>query len=197
MKTAKEFRALARENLKGHWGAAILASLIATAVPALLNLIPTIGSIASLMITGQLIVGEIIFYSKLNKKNNPAVKDLFEDFTPNFLNNLCTYLLMTLYLILWSFLFIVPAIIKAYSYSMTMYIKSVNPNIGHNEAITLSRKIMNGKKWRLFCLSLSFIGWSILSMLTLGIGLIWLAPYMQTATTAFYQEAYESYTRAA
>ena len=52
---------------------------------------------------------------------------------------------MTLYLVLWAFVFVIPAIIKSYSYSMAMYIKSVNPNMGHNEAITLSRKIMNGK----------------------------------------------------
>ena len=76
---------------------------------------------------------------------------------------------------------------------MTMYIKSVNADMGHNDAITLSRKIMDGKKWRLFCLSLSFVGWMILCVFTFGIGFIWLIPYMKTTTTAFYQEAYESY----
>lgn len=193
MKTASEFRALARDNLKGNWGKAILVSLIAMIVPSLLNLIPGIGSIVSLVLTGQIVVGELIFYRKLNSKANPEVKDILDDFAENFISNFCTYLLMVLYLMLWAFLFIIPAIVKAFSYSMTMYLKSVKPNMGHNEAITLSRKIMDGKKFRLFCLSLSFIGWAILCIFTLGIGFVWLVPYMQSATTAFYQEAYDDY----
>ena len=115
MKTAHEFKTLARENLKGNWGVAILTSLTALALPALLNLIPAIGSIASLVITGQIAVGEIIFYSRLNKKMNVDIKDLFDGFSSNFISNFCTYLLMGLYLILWSLLFFIPGIIKSFS----------------------------------------------------------------------------------
>ena len=62
-----------------------------------------------------------------------------------------------------------------------------------NTAITLSRKMMNGNKWKFFCLSLSFIGWMLLGILTLGIGFLFLNPYMQASKVAFFEDAYNNY----
>ena len=67
-------------------------------------------------------------------------------------------LLKDIFLCLWSLLFIIPGIIKAYSNAMVPYVLADNPELGAKEAITLSHKMMNGSKWRAFVLDLSFIG---------------------------------------
>ena len=70
--------------------------------------------------------------------------------------------LMGLYTLLWTLLFIIPGLIKTYSYAMTPYILAENPGMTATDAITESRRIMDGNKWRLFCLGFSFIGWGLL-----------------------------------
>lgn len=100
----------------------------------------------------------------------------------------CAKFLQVLYISLWSLLFIIPGIIASYSYAMTPYILAENPNLRASEAIEISKQMMEGNRWRLFCLQWSFIGWELLCLLTLGIGKLWLVPYTQAATAAFYRE---------
>ena len=83
---------------------------------------------------------------------------------------------------------IIPGIIATYSYAMTEFILAENPDLTASEAIARSKEMMSGNRWRLFCLHFSFIGWDILSSLTLGIGNMWLRPYKQAANAAFYRE---------
>ena len=99
-----------------------------------------------------------------------------------------TRLLKGLYTLLWSLLFIIPGIIASYSYAMTGYILAEHPELTASEAIERSKEMMSGNRFRLFCLQFSFIGWSILCSFTLGIGNLWLRPYKQAATAAFYRE---------
>ena len=99
-----------------------------------------------------------------------------------------TRFLKTLYTLLWSMLFLVPGIIASYSYAMTAYILAENPDLSANEAISRSKEMMTGNRWRLFCLQISFSGWDILAALTMGIGNLWMTPYKQAATAAFYRE---------
>lgn len=96
-------------------------------------------------------------------------------------------LLIALFTLLWSCLFIIPGIIASFAYSQAFYILADNDNISPYEAIKLSREMMRGHKWKLFCLMLSFIGWILLSCITFGIGFIFLQPYMETAYTNFYE----------
>ena len=98
-------------------------------------------------------------------------------------------LLRSIYIFLWSLLFVIPGIYAAYGYAMTPYILLENPEMTANEAITKSKELMHGNRWRLFCLEISFIGWALLAaLLTLGIGVLWLKPYMETSFAAFYRE---------
>ncbi len=92
------------------------------------------------------------------------------------------------YVLLWSLLLIIPGIIATYSYAMTEFILAEHPDLTASEAIAQSKEMMSGNRWRLFCLHFSFIGWDILSSLTLGIGNLWLRPYKQAANAAFYRE---------
>jgi uncharacterized membrane protein len=96
--------------------------------------------------------------------------------------------LMCVYVILWTFLLIIPGIIKGYSYAMAPYISIDNEDLSPEECIQKSMQMMEGHKMQLFLLDLSFIGWAFLSILTMGIGLLWLAPYQETARLKFYED---------
>ena len=99
-----------------------------------------------------------------------------------------TRIARTLYILLWTLLFIIPGIIASYNYALTDYILAENPELTTKEALELSKKMMYGHRFRLFCLEFSFIGWAFLCVLSLGIGLIWLLPYTEAAKAAFYRD---------
>ena len=87
-----------------------------------------------------------------------------------------TSIVVSIFVFLWTLLLIIPGIIKSISYSQTFFVLKDHPEYSITEAITESKKIMQGYKWKYFLLNLSFIGWGILSLFTLGIGLLWLNP---------------------
>lgn len=97
-------------------------------------------------------------------------------------------LLQTVYIFLWTMLLIIPGILAIYNYALTSYLLAEYPELSASEAIKRSKQMMRGNRWRLFCLHLSFIGWDILCMLTLGIGNLWLRPYKCAADAAFYRD---------
>ncbi|MCH5347862.1 MAG: DUF975 family protein [Oscillospiraceae bacterium] len=100
-----------------------------------------------------------------------------------------TTLLMSLFIYLWSLLFVIPGLIKVYSYSQAMFIKAENPNIPASRAIELSKIMMEGHKWDLFILHCSFIGWGILSALTYNIlGIVYVFPYFYASLAFAYEE---------
>lgn len=88
---------------------------------------------------------------------------------------------------LWSLLFFIPGIVKGYSYSMSVYILAENKGKSALECINESKKLTQGHKMELFLLDLSFIGWFLLGVLTLGIGFIWIEPYRQATIANAYQ----------
>ncbi len=93
---------------------------------------------------------------------------------------------MGIFVFLWTMLFIIPGIIATYRYRFALYNLLENPDMGIMEAINLSKQQTMGYKWQLFVLDLSFLGWCILSVFTLGLLLIWLQPYMTLTDIAFY-----------
>jgi len=132
-------------------------------------------------------VGYSRFNLELVDRYNPSFDSLFAYFS-YWKTTAAARLLQSIYTLLWSLLFIIPGIVASYSYAMTGYILAEHPELTASEAIGLSKKLMSGNRWRLFCLQLSFIGWSILCSFTLGIGNLWLNPYKQAATAVFYRE---------
>ena len=99
----------------------------------------------------------------------------------------------SIFTFLWSLLFIIPGIVKSYAYSQAYYIyydtyQTTGQTPGYLDTITASRRIMDGHKGQLFWLDLSFIGWHLLAVLTLGIGYLWLSPYIAATKAAFYEE---------
>ena len=84
---------------------------------------------------------------------------------------------------------VVLAIVLSYMLAMTFYIVADDDTVGYADALRRSRVMMKGVKWKYLCLSFRFLGWSLLCMfLTLGIGFIWLAPYMATSLALFYHD---------
>ena len=105
----------------------------------------------------------------------------------NYWNVVKTRFLTDLFLVLWTCLFIVPGIIKMYSYRMVPYILAENPQMSTREIIDQSRQMMDGNKWRAFVLDISFIGWYLLSALTLGIvGVFYASPYIMATNAELY-----------
>jgi uncharacterized membrane protein len=181
---------MARESLQGKWGLAIGTFLIYILITAALGGSakdhPTI-SLISLILNGPLSLGAAIFSLSLARNEEAGVEQIFFGFY-KFGKALAAYLLMILFIILWALLLIIPGIIAALSYSMTFYIMADDGSIGAMEAIDKSKAMMYGYKWKFFCLGLRFLLWSILCLLTLGIGFLWLIPWMNVTVAKFYND---------
>jgi uncharacterized membrane protein len=181
---------MARESLKGKWGIAIgtfvVYGLIVGTIQAPVHYFPASG-IISLIIGGPMAVGIAIFSLALSRNQDAHIGQIFNGFL-NFGTALGAYLLMVLFVLLWSLLLIIPGIIAALSYSMTFYILAEDDSIGAKQALDKSKLMMYGYKWKYFCLLLRFIGWGLLCILTIGIGFLWLIPYIQISTAKFYDD---------
>ena len=132
-------------------------------------------------------VGYARFNLDLVDRGEPGFETLFGYFS-YWKTTAIARLLQSVYILLWSLLFIIPGIIATYSYAMTEFILAENPDLTASEAIARSKEMMSGNRWRLFCLQFSFIGWDILASFTLGIGNLFLRAYKSTAEAAFYRE---------
>ncbi|WP_201006635.1 DUF975 family protein [Paenibacillus glycanilyticus] len=188
--TYSELRARARESLQGNWGKAVGAAAIYAALSVILNLldkIPFIGPIVNFLVSGALTLGMVIFCIGIARNKKPPVTEIFSGFS-QFLKAFQVYILMIIFTLLWMLLLIIPGIIAIYRYSQAFYILQDNPDISALEAIRRSKELMKGRKIDLFVLQLTFIGWGILSILTCGIGLLWLYPYFQVSQAHFYDE---------
>ena len=180
---AKDYRKQAWQALSGQWGTMAVICLLYAVLTAVLSYT----AFGALLFGGVLMIGLSSATLSLLRVKHANVEYLFDGFKLNLTNALLASVLYNIFLLLWTLLFFIPGIVKSYSYAMTFYILRDNPNMPANDAITESRRMMNGNKFRLFCLHFSFIGWLILSALTFNILLIWVIPYMQTAQAAFYE----------
>ena len=255
MKYAADFRADAREALRGRWPIAILTGFVASLIGAHIAtsgggssnsnndstravvrdfqatefwlqyrtiiiaaiVLLVIWLIVTIVIGGAGKLGYATFNLKLVDNKDVALADLFSQFH-RLGDGFCMNFLMGLYTLLWTLLFIIPGLIKTYSYAMTPYILAENPGMTATDAITESRRIMDGNKWRLFCLGFSFIGWGLLcaaptlialfivsriaietqnlavllwiipASIPSFIGSLFLTPYQEAAWAAFYRD---------
>lgn len=204
MKQNSEIRAIARERLEGNWGNAALVTLVMIVCAGVLNsafqyagmlALPVSGDAAGAAGQGTSLIGTCIFMPiayayavmmlSLVRGGKLAVTGLFGCYNKRVF---VTMLLKFIYQVLWALLLIIPGIVKSYSYAMTEFIMNDNPELEGNKAIEASMAMMQGNKMRLFLLDLSFIGWAILALLTMGLGFILLEPYMYAARAAFYEE---------
>lgn len=212
---AKDFRAWARENLRGHWGSAVAVGFVAGLLTGGSNLsvqlsdleqsfsefdlseflsneivtmfltVSVILSLVTFVIGGVTQFGRCAFHLNLIKRREARFGDLFSQFY-RIWDGIRMQVVMGFFVFLWSLLLFIPGIIAAYRYAMVPFLMAEFPDLKVMEAMRESKRLMTGNKGRLFCLQLSFIGWGLLSVLTLGIGGLWLTPYTSAAETAFY-----------
>ena len=183
----KDLMAQAREALSGRWKLAVGAFFVYTLILVAIGFIPFAGGIITLLIAGALTLGISTFSLTIARKGEANLEMIFSGFK-YFGKTLGLFLLMCLFILLWMLLLIVPGIIASISYSLAFYIMSDDPNIGAMEAIDKSKKMMYGYKWKYFCLCCRFIGWILLGILSLGIGFLWIMPYMYVSFAKFYDD---------
>lgn len=196
MSSISQLKDKALEQLRGNWREPVLTTLVyfvIVGVFAGMQEIPAIGIFiyiaATLLIFPVYGAGYgIAMLAFFRGDKNNLISKSFDPLKNEYGRYLGTMLLVIVYAFLWTLLFIIPGIIKSLSYGLTVYILKDNPEMKNNEAIELSMKMMDGYKWKLFVLQLSFLGWALLGILTLGIGYLWLVPYVQTTIAAFYEE---------
>lgn len=158
---------------------------------ATLGTVYTLALIFNALVVNPLSCGVHKYTSELYRGKNPAFSVPFTNaFSENYLRKVGGILWMQLFIWLWSLLFIIPGIIKAFSYAATPYILARFPSVNATDALKLSMKLMDGRKADLFVFELSFIGWHMLNGLTLGfLGIFYVTPYYSIAKTGFFEEA--------
>lgn len=184
LKENSELRAEARMALTNKWVMAAVATLVMGAVSGAASYIPVAGTI---LVSLPVMYGYAIVMLNVFRGDEVNIGGLFDGFS-DFGRIVGTKLLQAIYTFLWMLLLVIPGIVKSYSYAMTDYILKDYPELSNNAAIEKSMAMMDGRKMKLFLLDLSFIGWAILCLFTLGIGLFFLQPYVQAAHAAFYED---------
>ena len=160
------------------------AVLYAAAVIALIIFAASLAF--SVFISGPLLVGQNRYFME-HRGSNPEVGRVFWSFgCGNYLNVVKIMFLMSLKIFLWSLLFVIPGIIKSFEYFAIPYILAENPGIDAKRAFALSKQMTMGKKFKIWWLGITFIGWWILCLFTCGMGQYFLVPYIQ----ASYAEVY-------
>ncbi len=188
--TARDHRANARAMLGGqifktNW---IMALVITLVYSLIMGAVATFtGGIGTLIFTGPMVYGLLSCYVLLSRSGKAEIVNLFNGFKHDFAQTLLIGLMTSIFTSLWSLLFVIPGIVKSYAYKMAPYIKLDHPEWDWRACMDESQRIMNGNKWKLFCLELSFIGWFIVCMFTFGIGYLWVTPYVYAAQTSFYE----------
>lgn len=184
-----EMKTLAKERLKGQWGNAvlimILSGLLTGAAGLLGSLLGPFSVLVTLAVSGPLMLGSVYFYLKVSRNEKAEIGDLFWGFR-NFAGAFVLTFLQSLFIFLWSLLFVIPGIMKAYSYSMAFYIMADEPEISARDAIRKSKEMMQGHRMELFVLQLSFFGWVLLGLVTCGLGNLYTLPYLNETMTFFY-----------
>ena len=169
--TRIELKSAAKEQIKGKIGVLFVITLIIGAIGAACAFIPVIGPIGALIITPAFEISMCMIYLKLTKDEEISVGDAFNGF--NITGKAIWLAIITqFFTFLWSLLFIIPGIVKIFAYSMAPYILADDPELTANQALSKSKEIMNGHKFDLFVLQLSFLWWYMLSAITFGIAYI-------------------------
>ena len=213
MRTRQEIKAIGKEQFKLNYWNCVLAALLVTAVmgvvtwmtngeeivqmvngqpgQATITVRSNAGGLLALLLGGPIAVGLNYFFVKnvQGEREELSVTTPFTEAFKNYPRKLGGSLWMGLFVFLWALLLVIPGIIKGISYSMTQYLLVDCPNVKARDALKLSMRMMNGHKWEYFVMGLSFLGWILLSALTLGIlSVFYVDPYMRSSFAEYYLE---------
>lgn len=181
---ARTLRSQSWDMLRTRYWMVLVLTIIVGAV------VGSSAALVGLILSGPVFVSQAAYLLDLWRTKNKGDKFdiLANGFKTNLSNNIVAFILRTVFVFLWSLLFVIPGIIKALAYSQTFYLLADNPELSATEALDKSRALMRGHKLRLFWLNLSFIGWYLLGALALGIGTLFVIPYHQMTLANFHLE---------
>ena len=211
-----ELKQDAKAGLSNRWGLAIGSMLLALFVPSLIigfveGLLSTFSSLclsyqsygiagllgilsslfslaAIIFFVGPLSMGYEFFSLRFVRGMNVNVTLPYRAFSSScYMRLTVSFLMMNIFIFLWSLLFVIPGIIKSFSYAQMPYILMDHPEMGWKEALEESKRMMNGHKMDYFVLLLSFIPWLLLCGITFGIAFLYVGPYMQMTCVNFYR----------
>ena len=144
--------------------------------------------LVKIIFSNALEAGGCLFFRNNVEKGAAEIALIREGFS-DYAHVFATLLLRDVFLVLWLCLMIFPGLIKIYSYKMVPYIVKEYPDLSEVEVITLSRRMMDGNKWRAFLLDLTFLGWLLAGTVTFGIvSVLWALPYYENTMAALYLE---------
>lgn len=131
----------------------------------------------------------LLSFVRSNEEGTSGLSEMWHFFRRDYSRSVPALLLVTVLSTLLGIVTLgIGAIVLSYAYGMVPYLLRDYPELGVREALRTSKEMMKGHKWDLFVLDLSFIGWLLLGIMTAGIGLLWVAPYMDTTHAAFYED---------
>lgn len=178
----------AKEAFLGQYGRSIAAYLM------FILFYGVIGGVLSgiipitFLITLPAVIGFYTYFILLYTHRDPDFGNFLDGFS-RYGRSLGGMLWMELWIFLWSLLFLIPGIVKAYAYRLTPYILADCPRVSATGALEISMRMTQGHKWEIFVMELSFLGWNLLSVLTFGIlDFLYVGPYIQTAMAGMYHE---------
>ncbi|MBR6632929.1 MAG: DUF975 family protein [Clostridia bacterium] len=178
---AKAKAQLGNQIFSNTWLISVIVVLITTAILG-------ISSAVSLLLVGIVSVALAAFFKTLAREGSAKIESIFGVFSNDIGGTLLLGILHTIFIALWSLLFVIPGIVKAYAYSMAFYLKSEHPDWDWRKCLSESERLTNGHKMELFILDLSFIGWYIVGSLAFGVGTLWVSSYNQLAKINYYEE---------
>lgn len=192
-----DLKTRAKEQISGNVWILFACSLIASLISAAAYIvfakalkIEVLGGMAMILLTAPFSMSITMIYLRLADGIRPEISNTFDGFSI-FGKSVLLVVLLEIFVTLWSLLFIVPGIIKAYSYSLAPYILAENPEMNANDAIKESKRLMNGHKMDFFVLQLSFIPWILLVCVTFGFASIYVSPYINATYVNFYNSIKE------
>lgn len=180
-----ELKQLAKEQIRGNVGMVFVCMLIVSIITTAASTI-TYG-FGTIFVSVPLEFSMYMIYLRLADGEKPTVADTFNGFEI-FGKSLWLSIITAFFTALWSLLFVIPGIVKSYSYVMAPYILAENQDLTAREALNESKRIMHGHKGELFVIMLSFIPWLMLGALTCGIVFIYVIPYMNMTIVNFYKQ---------
>ncbi|MDR1861873.1 MAG: DUF975 family protein [Candidatus Ancillula sp.] len=194
MLNRKELKSLAKERMSGNAGMyvgfVVIYVLLISAIGIIATFLPLGGGIAAFFAHPVVIVALTIAFLKFSRGTDISPMDIFRAFNENklFFRYWIANFRVSLFASLWSLLLVVPGIIKSIAYSFTYFILEDNPEMTVTEAQKRSIEITKGHKGELFVLILSFILWELLVLVTFGIAIIYVLPYIQTTYANAYRK---------
>lgn len=194
-----ELKERAREQLGNNlfgknWITAVLVCLIYSLLIGAVQMFTGVGTVIAVLVGGPLMYGlaRLFLWQAVNKEPM-EFGDLFKGFSDDFSGTFLLYLMQCIFIFLWSLLFVIPGIVKAYSYSMAFFIKADHPEYSWRECLEKSKEMTSGHKMDLFVLDLSFIGWAIVGAFCLGFGSLWVIAYRNATMAQCYRVLQSEY----